>query len=50
VDIKQNLQQGMLQNKFEYYELKEDWILVYRRKVYVPNEHELKNLDIVRYA
>jgi hypothetical protein len=29
VDIKKNLQQGMLQQKFEGYELREDGILMY---------------------
>jgi hypothetical protein len=37
VDIKVNLQQGMSQQKFESFELKEDGILMYRRKVYVSN-------------
>ena len=44
VDIKTNLQQRKLQQKIEGYELKEDVILMYRRKVYVPNDHELKIL------
>jgi hypothetical protein len=44
VDIKENLQQGMLQQKFEGYEIKEDGILMYRCRVYVPNVQELKNI------
>jgi hypothetical protein len=32
------------QQKLEGYELKEDGILMYRRKVYVPNDQELKSL------
>jgi hypothetical protein len=44
VDIKVTLQQGILQQKIEGYELKEDGILMYRRKVYVPNVQELKNM------
>jgi hypothetical protein len=44
VDIKENLQQGKLQQKFEGYELKEDGILMYRHRVYVPNDQELKNM------
>jgi hypothetical protein len=44
VDIKENLQQGKLQQTFEGYELKEDGILMYKHIVYVPNDHELKNL------
>jgi hypothetical protein len=44
VDIKVNLQQGKLQHKFEGYELKEDVILMYRHRFYVPNDQELKKL------
>jgi hypothetical protein len=44
VDIKTNLQQGMSQHKLESYDLKEDGILMYRRRVYVSNVQELKNL------
>jgi hypothetical protein len=44
VDIKANLQEGMSQQKFERYELKEDGILMYRHRVYVPNDKELKSL------
>jgi hypothetical protein len=35
--IKETLQQGNLQQKFNYYELKEDGILMYKGKIYVPN-------------
>jgi hypothetical protein len=41
--IKETLQQGIFQQKFNYYELKEDVILMYRRKVYVSNSNEMKN-------
>jgi hypothetical protein len=44
MDINKNLQQGKLQQKFEGYELKENVILMYRHKVYVPNDQELKNM------
>jgi hypothetical protein len=44
VDIKENLHQGKLQQKFEGYELKEDRILMYRCIFYVPNDQELKKL------
>jgi hypothetical protein len=44
VDIRTSLQQGMSQHKLEGYELKEDGILMYKRKVYVTNVQELKNL------
>jgi hypothetical protein len=43
VKIKKALQQGKFKNKFNYYELKEDEILIYKGKVYVPNFSELKN-------
>ena len=44
MDIIATLQQGMLQLKFEGYELREDGILMYRCKVYVSNYWDLKIL------
>jgi hypothetical protein len=44
VDIKVALQQGTSQQKCEGYQLREDGILMYRHRVYVPNDQELKNL------
>jgi hypothetical protein len=44
VDIEATLQQGMSQHNLEDYELREDGILMYRRRVYVPNDQELKSL------
>jgi hypothetical protein len=41
--IKETLQQGKFQQKFNYYELKEDGIIMYKCKVYVSNSSELKN-------
>jgi hypothetical protein len=41
--IKEILQQGNFQQKFNSYELKEDGILMYKGKVYVSNSSELKN-------
>jgi len=41
--LKETLQQGDLQQKFNYYELKEDGILTYRGKMYVSNLGEMKN-------
>jgi hypothetical protein len=41
--IKETLQEGNFQQKINYYELKEDGILVYKGKVYVSNSSELKN-------
>jgi len=43
VKIKESLQQGNAQQKFNYYELKEDVIVMYKDKVYVPNSNKLKN-------
>jgi hypothetical protein len=42
VDIKATLQQSMSQHKFEGYELREDGILMYRNKIHVPDDKELK--------
>jgi hypothetical protein len=44
LQIKENLQQKNSQQKFKNYELKEDGILLYKGKVYVPNSTELKNI------
>jgi hypothetical protein len=44
IQIKETLQQGNLQQKFKYYELQEDRILMYRGKVYVLNPREMKNI------
>jgi hypothetical protein len=44
VDIKENLHQAILQQKFEGYELKEEGILMYRHRFYVENVQELKIL------
>jgi hypothetical protein len=43
VEIKETLHQGNFQQKSNYYELKEDGILRYKGKVYVPNFGEMKN-------
>jgi hypothetical protein len=43
VKIKEILQQGNFQHKFNFYELKEDKNLMYKGKVYVLNSSELKN-------
>jgi hypothetical protein len=47
VDIKVNLQQGTSQHKFEGYELREDGILMYTCRIYVPNDQELKRLILL---
>jgi hypothetical protein len=43
VKIKEALHQGNFQQKFNYYEPKEDEILMYKGTVYVLNSNELKN-------
>jgi hypothetical protein len=43
VKIKETLQQGNFQHKFNIYELKEDEILMYKGNVYVQNSKEMKN-------
>jgi hypothetical protein len=40
---KKTLQQGNFEQKFNYYELKEDEIIMYKGKVYVSNSNKLKN-------
>jgi hypothetical protein len=44
VKIKETLQQDNFQQKFNFYELKEDGILMYKEKVYVSNSNEMKNV------
>jgi hypothetical protein len=44
MDISVTLQQGLLHPKFEGYELREDGIVMYRHRVYVTNDQELKIL------
>jgi hypothetical protein len=41
--IKETLQQGNFQQKFNYYKLEEDGILMYKGKLYVSNSSEMKN-------
>jgi hypothetical protein len=44
VKIKESLQQGNLQQKNNYYEFKEDAILMYKGKIYVPNLVYMKEI------
>jgi hypothetical protein len=44
MDISGTLHQGMYQPNFEFYEVREDGILMYRHIVNVPNDQELKSL------
>ena len=41
--IKETLEEGNFQQRFNYYEMKEDGISMYKGKVYVPNLGEIKN-------
>jgi hypothetical protein len=42
LNIKETLQQGNFQYKFNFYELKKDGVLMYKGKVYVSNSSEMK--------
>jgi hypothetical protein len=42
--LKEKLQQGILQQKIENFELKEDEILMYKGRIYVPIFQLLKNM------
>jgi hypothetical protein len=44
VQAKEALQQGKIQHKFKYYALKEDGVLMYKGKVFVPNSREMKSI------
>jgi hypothetical protein len=43
-EVKENFQQGNLQQKNEEYKLEKTEILMYRGRIYVPNSQELKNI------
>jgi hypothetical protein len=43
MELVTKLQQGKMQQKVEDYELGIDGILLYRKKVYVPNSYELRS-------
>jgi hypothetical protein len=44
LETKEKLQQGNLLQKIENYDLREDGILLYRGRFYVPNSQEFKNM------
>jgi len=44
--IKGTLQQDNLQKKINYYEFKEDVILMYKGEIYVPNYREMKKYSV----
>jgi hypothetical protein len=42
--VKENLQQGYVQQKIKEYEIKEDKLLMHKNRIYVPSSGELRNL------
>jgi hypothetical protein len=46
VQVKERLQQGSLQQKYQDYQLHDDGILLFKNRVDVPNSLELRNLVI----
>jgi hypothetical protein len=44
MEIKENFQQGNLQQKIEDYKMEKDEIFMYKGIIYVPNSQELKNM------
>jgi hypothetical protein len=46
LQIKENLQQGDVQQKIKEYEIKEDGLLMDKYRIYVPSSRELRNLEL----
>ena len=44
LQVKENLQQGDVQQKIKEYEIKEDKLLMHKNRIYVPSSRELRNL------
>ena len=44
VQIKEKLQQQILENKYVGYKLEEDEILTYKNRIYIPNVAELRRI------
>jgi hypothetical protein len=44
LQVKENLQQGYVQQKIKEYEIKEDRLLMQKNRIYVPSYGELRNL------
>jgi hypothetical protein len=44
LELNRKLHKGKMQQKIENYELREDEILMFKGRIYVPDEQELKNL------
>jgi hypothetical protein len=44
LQVKENLQQGNVQQKVKEYEIKEDGLLMHKNRIYVPSYGELRNL------
>jgi hypothetical protein len=55
LQVKENIQQGYVQQKIKEYEIKEDRLILHKNRIYVPSSGELRNLvlkemDDVPYA
>jgi hypothetical protein len=44
LQVKENLQQGYVQQKIKEYEIKEDRLLMHKNRIYVPSSGDLRNL------
>jgi hypothetical protein len=44
LQVKENLQQGNVQQKIKEYEIREDILLMHKNRIYVPSSGELRNL------
>ena len=44
VQVKDNLQQQSLENKYEAYKLEEDELLTYKNMIYIPNVADLRRI------
>jgi hypothetical protein len=43
LQVKENLQQGDVQQKIKEYEIKEDGLIMHKNRIYVPSSGELRN-------
>jgi hypothetical protein len=48
LQVKENIQQGDVQQKIKEYEIKEDGFLMHKNRIYVPSSRELRNLVLKR--
>jgi hypothetical protein len=44
LQVKENLQQGNVQQKIKEYEIKENGLLMHKNRIYVPSSGEMRNL------